>query len=102
MGSAPRARIATPFQLFCPCQEFVIGRLELLQTDDVRHGLLQPPQEIGKPPVDAINVVGRDPYRHCPTQPKVCPRRAVPSSASFAESRKTESGLVEVRFNDRR
>ena len=46
--------------------EFVIGCLEFLQTNDVRRGLLKPPQQIAKPPIDAINVVDRDPHRNCP------------------------------------
>jgi K+ potassium transporter len=45
---------------------FFIWRLQLLGTDDVRRGLFQPPEQIGKPPVDAVDVVSRDPHRTCP------------------------------------
>ena len=44
-------------------RKLLVGRLQLLKTDDVRRGLFQPLQQIGQPAVDAVDVVGRDPHR---------------------------------------
>ena len=55
------------------CRKFLVGRLQLLETDDVR--LRQPSQKIGKPPVDAVDVVGRDPHRNCPRMDVLAVRR---------------------------
>jgi hypothetical protein len=51
-GDAQRAR-----------RKFVIRRLQLLETHDIWRGLFHPPEQVGKPPVDAVDVVGRDPHR---------------------------------------
>ena len=59
IGSAPRARMATPFQSSrrarprrsrpprCVVREIAVGRLQLLQADDVRLGRLQPASRLG-------------------------------------------------------
>src|SRR5215213_817944 len=47
----------------CSFRKFLVWRLELLEADDVRCGLLQPLQQVRQPSVDAVNVVGRDPHR---------------------------------------
>ena len=77
LGAAGEDRHAVPALLPVPDRaiaggaerggrKFLIGRLQLLQADDVRRGLLQPAQQVGEPPVDAVDVVGRDPHRNCP------------------------------------
>src|SRR5208337_3919988 len=40
--------------------EFLVWRLELLQADDVGLSHLEPAQENREPPIDAIDVEGRD------------------------------------------
>jgi hypothetical protein len=43
--------------------ETVLGRLELLQADDVGFGQRQPAQQERKPAVDAVDVIGGDLHR---------------------------------------
>ena len=90
LGAAGEDRHAVPALLPVPDRavtggaerggrKFVIGRLQLLQADDVRRGLLQPPQQVGKPPVDAVDVVGRDPHPIVQLLPKLSIRRRRPA-----------------------
>jgi hypothetical protein len=53
-------------------RKLVIGRFQLLQADDVRRPFLQPPEHIGKPPVDAVDVVGRNPHRKLSNCARMC------------------------------
>src|SRR5258705_8162750 len=40
--------------------EFAIGRLQLLQADDIGRGLAEPRQKIGQPPPDVVDVEAGD------------------------------------------
>jgi len=67
-----RARIATPFQVFCPPDRAVaglahrgnrkisVGRFQFLQRDDVGFRRAQPPQQVRQPTVDVVDVEGGD------------------------------------------
>jgi hypothetical protein len=67
-----RASSATPFHVFCPtrravagvfergARELGVGRLQLLQRDDIGLGLRQPLEQERQAAVDAVDVPGRD------------------------------------------
>ena len=69
IGSFPRARMATPFQLFWPCQiapypafsiswigKRIVRRFQFLKTNDIGLRSLQPSHENGQTAVHAIDV----------------------------------------------
>jgi hypothetical protein len=80
-------------------RKFVVRRFQLLKTHDAWRGLLQPFQQTGQPPVNAVDIVGRDPHRMLPQFHHIKPARIV--SKNSISRTGTASAAPAIRLRSR-